>query len=253
MMQVNLIITGDEIISGRREDKHFAFVRELLAERHLQVNRVQYAGDDTASLIHIFRDSFARDNQLTFVFGGLGATPDDKTRQAVAAALNLPLVRHPQAVAEIEAQFASEAYPIRVRMADFPQGAALIPNPVNRVAGFSLKQHYFVPGFPQMAWPMLRWVLQTHYPQLVGEKQVVERVMINGQSESLWVEWMEGFERQFPQLKLYSLPHLNEDGSRYIELGCVGRADWVAQGMQAIEDELARRHGEQASQLLLSH
>jgi molybdopterin-biosynthesis enzyme MoeA-like protein len=151
------------------------------------------------------------------------------------------MVRHAGAVSEIEAQFGSEAYPIRVRMADFVQGADLIPNPVNRVAGFSIRQHYFMPGFPQMSWPMMRWVLDTHYPDLVGQQQVVERIIIENQSESLWVDWMEDFECQFPALKLYSLPHIGDDGSRHIELGCVGVPALAAQGLAAMQREVVRR------------
>ena len=241
MQSIHIIIIGDEIMSGRREDKHFSFVRDCLAQRHLTLSGVQYVGDDTTELLAVLRHSFARPNSITFSFGGIGATPDDKTRQAVAAALSLPLVRHPQAVAEIEAQFGEGAYPIRVRMADLPDGSTLIPNPVNRVAGFSIREHHFLPGFPQMAWSMMQWVLDTRYPQLTGATQVVEKIVIEGQSESLWVDWMEDFERQFPTLKLFSLPHLGEDGSRQIELGCVGLPETAQLGRAAMVREATHR------------
>lgn len=241
MPSIHLIIIGDEIMSGRRSDKHFEFARGLLAERNLSLTSVRYVGDDTTELVQTLKESFARTDAISFVFGGIGATPDDKTRQAAAVALGLPLVRHVQGVAEIEAQFGAEAYPIRVRMADFPQGASLIPNPVNRVSGFSIQQHYFMPGFPQMSWPMMRWVLDTHYADLAAEPQVVGNIIIHHQSESLWVEWMEAFEVQFPSVKIYSLPHLGEDTSRHIELGCIGSASAVAQGLSAMVDEAEKR------------
>ena len=76
----------------------------------------------------------------------------------------MPLARHPEAVAEIEARFGAEAYPHRVLMAEFPAGSSIIPNPFNRIASFSIRDHHFFPGFPQMAWPMLDWVLATRYP-----------------------------------------------------------------------------------------
>lgn len=241
MPSIHLIIIGDEILSGRRADKHFEFARELLSQRNLNLTSVRYVGDDTTELVQTLKESFARTDAITFVFGGIGATPDDKTRQAAAVALGLPLVRHAQGVAEIEAQFGAEAYPIRVRMADFPQGSSLIPNPVNRVSGFSIQQHYFMPGFPQMSWPMMRWVLDTHYADLVAEPQVVGKIIIHQQSESLWVDWMEVFEIQFPNVKIYSLPHLGEDASRHIELGCIGAAQAVAQGLSAMVDEAEKR------------
>lgn len=241
MTAIHVLIIGDEILSGRREDKHFAYARSLLAERHLTLASVHYVGDDTLELVETLRHSFARQDAITFSFGGIGATPDDKTRQAAAAALNLPLVRHAGAVAEIEAQFAEGAYPIRVRMADIPEGASLIPNPINRVPGFAIRDHYFMPGFPQMSWPMMRWVLDHHYPSLQGQQTVVERMIIEGQSESLWVDWMEAFEREFPDLKLYSLPHIGDDGSRHIELGCVGEPIRAAAGLAAMQRELQAR------------
>jgi molybdopterin-biosynthesis enzyme MoeA-like protein len=241
MPSIHLIIIGDEILSGRRADKHFEFARNLLAERHLSLASVCYVGDDTNELVKTLQESFARSDAITFVFGGIGATPDDKTRQAASVALGLLLVRHAQGVAEIEAQFGAEAYPIRVRMADFPEGATLIPNPVNRVSGFAIKSHYFMPGFPQMSWPMMRWVLDTHYPNLMAVSQQVSSILVEGQSESLWVEWMEQFEQRFPQLKIYSLPHLGEDGSRHVELGCVGDANLTPLGFAELLAEAERR------------
>ena len=116
-------------------------------------------------LAAVLRETFAR-GDIVFAFGGVGATPDDHTRQAAAAALGVPLVRHPEAVAEIEAHFGADAYPHRVLMAEFPGRRTIIPNPVNRVASFSIRDHHFFPGFPQMAWPMLDWVLATRYPAL---------------------------------------------------------------------------------------
>lgn len=241
MPSIHLVIIGDEILSGRRADKHFEFARDLLAERNLSLAGVRYVGDDTTELVQTLKESFARTHAITFVFGGIGATPDDKTRQAAAVALGVPLVRHSQGVAEIEAQFGADAYPIRVRMADFPEGASLIPNPVNRVAGFSIRGHYFMPGFPQMSWPMMRWVLDTYYADLMGVHQQVSSILVQGQSESLWVDWMEQFEQRFPQLKIYSLPHLGEDGSRHIELGCVGEATLAQAGFAELLAEAGRR------------
>lgn len=241
MPSIHLVIIGDEILSGRRADKHFEFARDLLAERNLSLASVRYVGDDTTELVQTLKESFARTHAITFVFGGIGATPDDKTRQAAAVALGVPLVRHSQGVAEIEAQFGADAYPIRVRMADFPEGASLIPNPVNRVSGFSIRGHYFMPGFPQMSWPMMRWVLDTYYADLIGVHQQVASILVQGQSESLWVDWMEQFEQRFPQLKIYSLPHLGEEGSRHIELGCVGEATLAQAGFAELLAEVERR------------
>src|SRR5664279_5473023 len=121
-MAIGALIIGDEILSGKRQDKHLQHVIATLAARGLGLDFVHYLGDDRARLTALLRDSFAR-GDLVFSFGGIGATPDDHTRQAAAAALDVPLARHPDAVAAIEARFGAEAYPYRVLMAEFPQGA----------------------------------------------------------------------------------------------------------------------------------
>lgn len=161
MNAFNLIIIGDEILHGSRQDKHFAFFKSLLESKGLKLNQVQYLPDEPDLLVRQLRRSFS-DGIPTFVTGGIGATPDDRTRQTAAAALDLPVVRHPEAAKFIEGitrkrgkPFDSPEHAQRLKMADFPEGAELVPNPFNNIAGFSIREHYFFPGFPVMA--RTRW------------------------------------------------------------------------------------------------
>jgi molybdopterin-biosynthesis enzyme MoeA-like protein len=94
-MAIGLIIIGDEILSGRRVDQHFPKVVELLAARGLQLGWAEYLGDDPARITATLKRTFASDD-IVFCCGGIGATPDDHTRQCAAAALGVPLVLHPQ-------------------------------------------------------------------------------------------------------------------------------------------------------------
>ena len=223
------IIIGDEILSGKRQDAHLSFCANALKARGLQLAWANYLGDEPAEIVQILQASMAR-GDIVFSFGGIGATPDDYTRQAAAAAANVPIERHVGAVAEIEAQYGEAAYPKRVLMADFPQGAMLIPNPVNRVAGFSLQQHYFMPGFPQMAHPMLEWVLDTHYAQLFHTQDYVETsILVMDAGESQLLDLMNTIVAKYPTLKLFSLPKL--DSRRTIELGIKGEAALTAIAM----------------------
>jgi len=225
-MNIGALIIGDEILSGKRADKHLPHVIATLAARGLMLDFVHYLGDDRERLTALLRDSFARAD-LLFSFGGIGATPDDHTRQAAAAALKLPLVRHPEAVAEIEARFGADAYPHRVLMAEFPEGARVIPNPVNRIAGFSIRDHHFFPGFPQMAWPMLDWVLATWYADLRQVPPQERAIVVHDAGESQLLPLMEANVALFPQLKLFSLPSFMSDGARRIELGVKGDPNLV--------------------------
>jgi molybdopterin-biosynthesis enzyme MoeA-like protein len=229
-MGIGALIIGDEILSGKRQDKHLPHVIDTLAARGLSLDFVHYLGDDRERLTALLRGSVAR-GDLMFSFGGIGATPDDHTRQAAAAALGVPLERHPQAVAEIEARFGAEAYPHRVLMAEFPVGARVIPNPVNRVAGFAIRDHHFFPGFPQMAWPMLDWVLATWYPDLRREAPQERAIVVYGAGESQLLPLMEANVARFPLLKLFSLPSFMPDGGRRIELGVKGDPALVDAGI----------------------
>lgn len=230
---IGIYIIGDEILSGKRQDAHLHFVIQTLKMRGLQLNWANYLGDIPSQITASLKASMAR-GDIVFSFGGIGATPDDYTRQCAAEAADVPLARHLGAVAEIEAQYGESAYPKRVLMADFPEGAALIPNPVNRVAGFSIHQHYFVPGFPQMAHPMVEWVLDTYYQPLFHQQDYVEAsILVMDAGESQLIDLMNHILRQYPMLKLFSLPKL--DDRRTTELGMKGAEKLVAAAMSDIK------------------
>ena len=216
-----IYIIGDEILSGKREDKHLSQAIQILKARGLSLAWAEYLSDDPAKLAACFKRSLAT-SDIVFSFGGIGATPDDFTRQAAAVALEVPIERHAGAVAEIEAQFGESAYPKRVLMADFPLGAALIPNTVNRCSGFSVHSHYFMPGFPKMAWPMMEWVLDTHYRHLFNQIILIEKsINIYDASESQLIDLMNEIVTKHPNTKLFSLPKLSPN--KKIELGIKGQ------------------------------
>ena len=233
MKKFGITIIGDEILSGKRQDAHLSFVVQALKARGLQLAWANYLGDIPEQITATLKASMAR-GDVVFSFGGIGATPDDFTRQCAADAVGVPIVRHPLALAEIEAQYGDTAYPKRVLMADFPQGANIVPNPVNRVAGFSINEHYFVPGFPQMAHPMVEWVLDTHYPSLFHQQDYIEAsILVTEAGESRLIDLMQGIVKRYPDLKLFSLPKL--DQQRSTELGVKGPAQLVQTAMAEIK------------------
>jgi molybdopterin-biosynthesis enzyme MoeA-like protein len=230
---IGIYIIGDEILSGKRQDAHLNFVIQALKSRGLQLAWAHYLGDIPEQIASLLRASMQR-GDIVFSFGGIGATPDDFTRQCAADAAGLPIARHPGAVAEIEAQYGESAYPKRVLMADFPLGAELIPNPVNRVAGFSINQHYFVPGFPQMAHPMVEWVLDTHYQHLFHQQDYIETsILVMDAGESQLIDLMRHIVAKYPELKLFSLPKL--DNRRTTEVGVKGTAELAKAALDEIK------------------
>ncbi|MGM0564791.1 MAG: competence/damage-inducible protein A [Pseudomonadota bacterium] len=220
MMRFGLIVVGDEILTGRRRDVHLSGVIDILAEARQPLSWARYVSDDLADLSQALRESFASGDTV-FVTGGIGATPDDRTRQAAADALQRPLLPHPEGVAILEEVFEGDIYPNRVHMAHFPEGAELIPNPVNRVSGFSIENHYFVPGFPKMAHPMLRWVMGEYYTHLSPAMPTTEGFKVAGIVESQLTPVLEAIETDHSEITSYSLPNAR-DGDRFIEAGIKG-------------------------------
>ncbi|MEO7115619.1 MAG: molybdopterin-binding protein [Caldimonas sp.] len=239
-MNIGLLIVGDEILSGKRADKHLPKVIELLAARGLSLAWARYVGDDPDRITADLQDAFAG-GDLVFSCGGIGATPDDHTRQCAAAALGRPLALHPQArdlvLERMQDQALERGVPYepdrednrhRLNMAVFPEGAEIIPNPFNKIAGFAVRSGeggvFFVPGFPVMAWPMIEWVLDQHFRHLhvaVATKEL--SLIVFGAMEASLTPLMEAIEAGFPGIKVFSLPSVDHpQWGRHIELGVKG-------------------------------
>jgi molybdopterin-biosynthesis enzyme MoeA-like protein len=264
-MSFGLIIVGDEILSGKRRDAHLPKVIELLRERGLQLAWAEIVGDDPARITALLRRTLAGPD-VVFSCGGIGATPDDHTRQCAAAAIGAPLVLHPEGKLLIQERIRETAREAgvepdldapdnlqRLKMAEFPQGAALIPNPYNRIPGFSLMRehgagadHHFVPGFPVMAGPMIAWVLDTHYRHLFHSEARAERaLLVFEQAESVLTPLMENLEARYPGVNVFSLPSVGDEKTRrHIELGVKGDPVQVQAAFDEMRAELERMKAE---------
>lgn len=243
-----LIVVGDEILSGKRTDKHLPKVIELLKARGLQLDYADYVGDSPERITSTLKRAFAS-GDVVFSTGGIGATPDDHTRQCAAKALGLESVLHPEAEALIRQRMQDTAreqgtvYEAdrpdnihRLNMGVFPVGAQIIPNPFNKIPGFTHGTVHFVPGFPVMAWPMLAWVLDTLYPHLHQQTSWIEQsVVVFGAMEATLTPLMEELEATFPGVKVFSLPSVDHPQyGRHIELGVKGAPDRVAPAYAAL-------------------
>ena len=240
-MEFGIIIIGDEILSGKRTDKHLAKFIELLTVRGLQLGWAEYIGDDPDRITATLKRSFAS-KDIVFSCGGIGATPDDHTRLCAARALGVDLVLHPEAhkkinerIADVareagkEPDYSAEDNVHRLKMGEFPVGAEIIPNAFNKIPGFSITHAisgatYFVPGFPVMAEPMMNWVLDTHYSHLFHQHAYIEKsVFVYESMESTLTPLMEAIETSFSDVKVFSLPSVGDaQRRRHIELGVKG-------------------------------
>lgn len=239
-MHFGIIIIGDEILSGRREDKHLSKAIELLSARGLQLAYADYVGDAPERITATLQRAFAS-GDVVFSFGGIGATPDDHTRLCAAAALGRPLELHAEAKLLIQermrdiAREKGQPYEPdrddnqhRLNMGVFPQGARIIPNPYNKIPGFSCDGAgdgavHFVPGFPVMAHPMVEWVLDEHYSAHFTRGTWQENsLIVFGAMEASLTPLMEHIERTYP-VKVFSLPSVDHPQyGRHIELGVKG-------------------------------
>ena len=257
-----LIIIGDEIMSGKRADKHLPAVIERLKARGLELAYADYVGDSPRRIQDTLRRAFAS-GDVVFSCGGIGATPDDHTRQCAALALGVPLELHPQARALILERMKDVALEQglafepdradnlhRLNMGMFPKGARIIPNPYNKIPGFSCSLTadavpaggavHFVPGFPVMAWPMIEWVLDTYCAQWVHQRDWTElSVIVMGAMEATLTPLMEEIEQRFAGVKVFSLPSVDHPQyGRHIELGVKGEGPVVQEAFATMKQGL---------------
>lgn len=229
-----LIVIGNEVLDGRREDAHVRAVRGFLEERGHRLGWVLTLPDDSDVLVSQLRWAFRRPEPF-FSCGGIGGTPDDLTRDCAAAAWGVQTVAHPEGLELLRSRFGGELTESRRRMVMFPEGATLIPNPVNNVPGFRIGDGFFVPGFPSMAHPMIRWAVDENYG--AGTPQVHASVELPRAREADLVYVMERFILDHPGLGFSSLPRFVRDGP-VVEFGVRGEARQVEAGIAELKRRL---------------
>lgn len=238
---MGLVLIGDELLNGRKQDAHLPAMIPRFAQRGLEIGWVRMIGDDPALITATLTDSLAS-GDIVFCFGGIGATPDDLTRQCAAAALGIDIELHPEAEVEIRAQLGDRLNANHLRMGEFPAGARIIPNPINRIPGFSIHDHHFVPGFPRMAWPMVEWVLDHDYVHLQAPgQQVSQSLVLADTSEGPLIPLMEQLLSEVSGLRLACLP--NAEGKQEVELTLRGAPRQVAAGMDRLRELLIEHRG----------
>lgn len=253
---LRLIVIGDEILSGRRQDQHMPKLISLLSHRGMQLASAQFISDDRNAIAATLERSFATDD-IVFCCGGIGATPDDQTRQATAQALGVPLVLHPEAerlIAERCAEMARKGSGSadmstpenqqRLQMGVFPQGAQIVPNAYNKIPGYFIGDHTFMPGFPVIAWPMMEWALDTRYRHLQHRTTRIEHSFLAfNLPESRITPALEALELRWPGVKAFSLPSMGDKGHAHIDLGVKGEPQAAAEALAFLRAEVERVGG----------
>ena len=151
-----LIIIGDEILSGRTQDKNIAQIAQWLGLQGIRLKEVRVVADETPAIVESVNTLRARHDYL-FTTGGIGPTHDDITVDAIAEALGVSVIVHPEARSILEGYYQTRGglTDARLRMARVPEGAELIPNRYTGAPGIRFANIFIMAGVPQITAGML--------------------------------------------------------------------------------------------------
>ncbi len=164
------VIIGSEILDRRRQDKHFDYLSQALKKKGFTLFASFLIKDDKELIENTYKIIKNDPQAMMFSFGGIGSTPDDLTRQLSSNIFeDGKLYRHPQFEKDIIERLNERAYPHSIRMSDLPKNAGLLFNPINNMSGFHLQERFFfMPGFPEMAHPMIDTIISEFLPEAVN-------------------------------------------------------------------------------------
>ena len=202
-----LLVIGDEILSGRTQDRNIAQVAQWLNLQGVRLAEVRVVPDVPAAIIESVNALRARNDYL-FTTGGIGPTHDDITIDAVAAALGLPVTVHPRARAILERHYADKGglTEARLRMARVPQGADLIENKVSSAPGIRIGNLFILAGVPHIAGMMLEALSGS----ITGGRPMLSRTIGCWVPESEVVELLRRTEQAHAGCQIGSYPFFHD-------------------------------------------
>jgi len=235
-----LIIIGNEILSGRTVDANLPYLAKALGEIGIQLAEARVVPDVEDEIIDAVNTCRARYDYV-FTTGGIGPTHDDITAAAIAKAFGLPFGRHAEAEARLLAYYPPEKVnDARMSMADMPEGATLIDNPVSIAPGFRVENVHVFAGVPKIMQAMLDNVL----PTLKGGDVVLSRSVTIFMPEGELALHLSPLQDEHPSLDIGSYPFFSSEGpgSTIVFRGIDQRViDLAAEALLASTASLGRR------------
>ncbi len=199
-----LIIIGNEVLSGRTQDKNLAYIARELNESGVKMLETRIIPDIEQIIIETVNACRTR---FTYVFttGGIGPTHDDITSLSIAKAFAVPLLLNPQAEAILEKHYGREQLnPARLKMAEIPEGASLIPNPVSAAPGFQIENVFVMAGVPSIMQAMFGFIK----PILKGGAKTHSRTLSAYITEGLIAEKLTAIQNHCPEVEIGSYPFI---------------------------------------------
>jgi molybdenum cofactor synthesis domain-containing protein len=203
-----LLVIGDEILSGRTQDKNVAQVALWLNEQGIRLAEVRIVPDDIGRIAENVNALRAAHDYL-FTTGGIGPTHDDITVDAMAAAFGVPVIVHPEARKILEDYYRDRPGGLteaRLRMARVPEGAELIPNPTSGAPGVRMDNVYILAGVPYIAASMLEALTG----KLEGGRPVVSVIVGARAPESDVADLLRETEADHPGVAIGSYPFFKD-------------------------------------------
>jgi molybdenum cofactor synthesis domain-containing protein len=205
-MKASLIIIGNEILSGRTQDKNLSYLATWLNEIGIQLSEVRVIRDEEDEIVdtvNLLRKKY----DYVFTTGGIGPTHDDITSESIAKAFNVDLETNPQALAILKEYYKdSELTEARLKMTKIPKGAELVENPVSKAPGFKIENVFVMAGIPKIMQGMLEGA-KIHLS--VGEPMKSESVDVF-MPESFIAEELSNLQDKFKDVEIGSYPFVKD-------------------------------------------
>jgi molybdenum cofactor synthesis domain-containing protein len=205
-MKASLIIIGNEILSGRTQDKNLSYLASWLNEIGIQLSEVRVVRDEEEEIVdtvNLLRQKY----DYVFTTGGIGPTHDDITSESIAKAFNVELVVHPQALAILKEYYKdSELTEARMKMAKIPKGAELVENPVSKAPGFKMENVFVMAGIPKI----MQGMLEGAKIHLSGGEPMKSETVDVFLPESFIAEDLSNLQDKFNDVEIGSYPFVKD-------------------------------------------
>ncbi len=228
-----LLVIGNEILSGRTQDVNLAYLGNRLNTLGIRLMEARVIPDVEAVIVETLNQVRARFDYV-FTTGGIGPTHDDITAECVAKAFGVPLIQNPEARAILERHYASgDLNQARLRMANTPEGASLIENPVSHAPGFRMDNVFVMAGIPVI----MRAMIESVAHDLTGGAPLISRSVIVGVPEGTLAKGLGALQDEYPEVEMGSYP-FNRRGNLGVRLVLrsteAGRLDAAAQALDTL-------------------
>ena len=203
-----LIIIGNEVLSGRTQDANLAYLGDGLNKVGVRLTEARVIPDDTdviVNTVNACRPAF----DYVFTTGGIGPTHDDITSAAIAKAFDLPLIRHPEALAALQKYYENNEQELndqRLKMTETPEGATLVSNPVSIAPGYQIGNVIVMAGVPRIMQAMFDGMKHT----LAGGKPMVSRSILAHIGEGTIAKGLGDIQQQHMDVEIGSYPFFRD-------------------------------------------